>query len=376
MKTQTKILTYSPEGLKEKLLDNSKGELRFLSKSSFDEAVENGMTYRIAGKTMLKEADKDEERVLCFHDQRYCLTAGRLTRCVGYIPVGDGQFVEYRQSLLLLLILLLAAMALIGTEVWIALPKASKAVLAPDYALAEVDKNQEILEEDTFTHTLAIEIPNGYVSFVNAMLDFENEELRASNAEFTEKAYSGPLHVKAYMTTEEAEYLVFDSDQVLNEGMLVDALLDFTILKTELISGLYNGRLILDYGGGQQIESPLVVAIHTRKGGTMDIGFSPIAEVVRSSSSVSMSYTSGTSATHDTIVQLILVKDETEYLLAESGVVKPGKSLSKMELKRWSADLLEDGVYSGYLRLNFFDEKDKQADPSMTTDIDIEIYVH
>lgn len=377
MKLKYKIVTYSPEGLDEGLLDQEKDGMKYLSKKAFDKAADDGLEYRIVGKTRLKEAGEDDEKVLTVGEKRYLLEDGSLTRVVGYIPVGDGGFVEYRKSVLLLLILLIG---LVSVGILWGLVKLKEKppaeILAPDFDNLTVDENQESVVETSLAHTMIITVPEGDVEFMEQLLDFENEQLRMKEAEYEENAYSGTLHMTAYFTKEEEEYLVFDADVTVADGALQEAFIDYLIQKTELVSNIYDGRLILDYGQAGKIEEPLTLVVRNRYGGTVGISFSPEVDINRQTKDVTLYYRVDQTATHDTVLQLILDKNGEEYLLAESGLIQPGHAVSHMTLSEEAAGMLTSGGYSGRLRVTYFDEEHAQSDDNVNTDIAVTINVH
>ena len=97
-------LFYSLDETIKSYLDGEKNGLKYIKKKTFDKAVDDGkLTYNISGKTVLKKADPDnkEQRILrVSENETYALSNCKLTQLVGYIPVGDGVFVEYRRELL------------------------------------------------------------------------------------------------------------------------------------------------------------------------------------------------------------------------------------------------------------------------------------
>lgn len=373
-----RIFTYSAKGLDENLLDKQAQDLKYLSKKSFKQAVNNGLEYRIAGKTRLKEAeDKDDGRLLVFGGKKYRLEKCTLTRIVGYIPVGDGSFVEYRQSLIPLLLLLAAILAAAICCVLLLNRKAPAEILTPDYELTEEDEYQISLDDViSADFMMVINLPQGDIEVNSPILSFENEQLRLDGKEYQKEAFSGNLHMTAYMYQDGQEYLVFDDGVTLTNGELQGAFIDYLIQKTELIAGAYSGRILLDYGNSNKLESSLGIIIRNRAGGSMGITFSDEVNIDRASGSVTMEYSEDIAASHDTIVQLILTKGEEEILLAQSGVVKPGHALEQMKLLDGVAQTLTPGGYFGNLRLNFYALDRDEAITDLYTNIAVKIYVH
>lgn len=81
------------------LLDGEKGGFKYIKKRTFDQAVEEGaLTYNVVGRTTLKQPTQEDKKILVVsQDEKYALTQCQLTRIVGYIPLDNGTFVEYRQ---------------------------------------------------------------------------------------------------------------------------------------------------------------------------------------------------------------------------------------------------------------------------------------
>lgn len=376
MKLKYKIVTYSPEGLDEELLDKEKYGVKYLSKKAFDKAAEDGLEYRIVGKTRLKEAEKDDEKVLNVGEKRYLLEECRLTRLVGYIPVGYGGFVEYRQTLIPIIILLFLLLAAgIGLLAFLLKPEPIP-VLQPDYELAEIDQNQTPNSETVNGNTLIIMLPEGDLELKDPILTFWNEKLRSNEQEYSEDCFFGTQSMKIYMTKDEQEYLIFDDRVTLSDGALQEVFLDYLIQKTELVNGVYDGRIELDYGSLGILKEPLTVVISSRRGGTMEIGFSEYADVDRKTGEVTFLFSSGVTASHETILQLILDKNGEEYLLAQSGIIEVNSTLTRMELIEGAAERLTPGGYTGRLRLNFYNKERNEADTDLNTDINIKIRIH
>lgn len=374
MKLKYKIVTYSPEGLDEELLDKEKDGVKYLSKKAFDKAAEDGLEYRIVGKTRLKEAGEDDEKVLTVGEKRYLLEDGRLTRLVGYIPVGDGGFVEYRKTLLPFLLIIFALLGVLICGIVLAMQPKRSPVVQPDYELVEQDESQIPIEVVRNIHMMVITLPQGDITFDGAFFDFANEAARAESAQFSEAPYSGTLHMKAWRNAG-SDTLIFDDTLQVNNGEVAKTQIDFTIQKAELIPGVYDGTVELTYADGSVLTEALTVVIRSRSSGSMGIGFAPEVSVNRTTGTVSCYYEVDYTGTHDTIVQLILDKNDEEFLLAESGIVTPGHSVTHMSLKDGVVDRVVRGEYSGRLRLNFYSPDGKTPETNLNTDIEVKIHI-
>ncbi len=372
-----KIYTYSADEIDESLPDRQTGGIRYLSKRSFRRAQEQGMECRIVGKTSLKEV-KDEDggkyRLLLFRDRKYKIEDSLFSRTVGYIPLSGGMFLEYRRTVIPLIVFFLLAV-IAGLYFLLSGALKPTPVLHPDFQLAQEDWNQLPVAEDGAFHTLTITLPDGDISLRDSILTFENEALKAQDREYEEDLYSGMLRITAYMRKDGEAYLIFDDDVLVTEGKLPEIFLDFFLQKTELLSGVHDGTITLAYGGDKLVETNLKVVIRQRTGGTMEIDYDTKVNIYSASGSIAMHYAAVSTATHDTVLQLLLDKDGQEYLLAQSGVIKPGYGIERMKLLD-TAPAMSKGQYTGRLRLNFYAVGSNEALAGLKTDIEVKIYVH
>lgn len=374
MQTKSRVFIYNPADVPAGLLDKSAGAVRYIAKRTFYRAVDDGLSCRIVGRTALKAAAGNYNKTFTAGENHYLAEAKGPTYVAGFIPVGGDAVIEYRKSLIPFLLIFLALLgALIAGIVRSLQPKQSP-VIQPDYDLVEVDEAQEALQETRNAHMMIITLPQGDITFDGTFFDYANEKARAESAEFKENPFTGSVHLKAWRNVG-FDTLVFDDVLHIAQGKADETFLDFAIQRAELTTGSYDGTLELTYGDGQVLTEALTVVIRNRNSGAMGIGFAPEVDVNRTTGSVTCYYEVDYTGTHDTILQLILDKNGEEFLLAESGVVTPGHSVTRLTLKDGVVDRVVKGVYSGRLRLNFYSPGGEVAETNLNTDINVQIRI-
>lgn len=374
-------LHYDAAGIDEKLLNKKAKGIRYIGKSKFNKAANKGMQYIFVGKTALKKAYKDDEEALIFDDREYRIAEPKFTKLAGYIPVGDKRYLEYRKRpLILIILLLLLLLGCAGGAAWYFWPETPDyTVIAPDYLNTEVDEHQEELgEEEQFKGLIAnVFLPEGDISFDGKLLRPEFELAGLDYETLPEETmYSGSAWIKVYAQINGETHLIIDTEEAFVSGNFGQLYLDFTILKAELAAGIYTGRIDVSYPDDTVVTKPITVLVRNRYGGTMDIGFTSKADVYLSTGIINVDYRSGYLATHDTILQLILDRDGQEFLLAQSGVVSPGHTLSRMNLIPDMVSRISPGTYTGRLRFNFYNGASDNGLIGLDTDIDVSIIVH
>lgn len=374
MQTKQRIFVYNPADVDAALLDKSHADLRYIAKKTYDRALEEGRAFRIVGKTTLRKVDGAYNKSLCVGDAQYAAEAGGFTYTAGFIPVGGDAVLEYRKSLLPFLLVFLALLAaLISGIVLVMQPKRSP-VIQPDYELVEEDEAQTPIEEIRNAHMMIITLPQGDITFDGTFFDYSNEKARADASEFKETPFTGSVHLKVWRNIG-YDTLIFDDSVRVKNGAAAEAFLNFDIQKAELDPGVYDGTMEFDYGEGNVLTQPLTVVVRNRNSGSMGIGFAPEVTVNRTNGAVTCYYEVDYTGTHDTILQLILDKNGEEFLLAESGIVTPGHSVTRLNLRDGVVDRVARGVYSGRLRLNFYSPGGKTAETNLNSDIEVKIRI-
>lgn len=92
----------------------------------------------------------------------------------------------------------------------------------------------------------------------------------------------------------------------------------------------------------------------TSGGGSVTISFRDDVAYQISTGTVSLFYQNPSASTHDVVVQVVLVRDGAEYLLAQSGRLEPGYQVTGLRQVE-DAPQLAPGGYNGKLKLLFFD---------------------
>lgn len=92
----------------------------------------------------------------------------------------------------------------------------------------------------------------------------------------------------------------------------------------------------------------------TGGGGSVTISFTDDVRYSLSTGQLSLYYQNPNASTHNVVVQVILVSGEDEYLLAQSGILKPGYQVTSLTAEK-NAPKLSVGGYKGRLTLLFYD---------------------
>ena len=152
--------------------------------------------------------------------------------------------------------------------------------------------------------------------------------------------------------------------------------LDFKQLDNELIAGSYTGKELITYSDGEIEIKDIDILIRQSNSGSVGIGYSFETNIDLTSKNIDMYYETDNNATHESVVQIILVKDDEEYLLGQSGKIKSGQILKNISLDDEISNRLKEGIYSGYMRIYFNGENENLNDTTIHADIEIEINVN
>ena len=385
--SRKKTYRYLCEGADLELADGEKNGVRYIKKKTFQNAADDGLEYRIVGRTALKaaQADEDEKDLLQADGAGFIVDAYRQRAVKGYIPVGEGRYAEYvgvwLPAILLPILLVLAAGIVLG----VCLLRGEKSE-AEAAAFVPKDTIEQPAEENTADEpdlTLSVELPNGECSVEGTVNEPESAEkiLAAADPE-TKQAeresavpYTGTVHMKAELQLDGGLHTLIDIDAQATDGILPDFTLDFTILDFELQPGVYYGTIVITYPDGSEIEMPLKIVIRQDNTGSMSIDYAPGVTVDLASDTITCSYAPDRNDTHDTVVEVVLINDGEEYVISRSDAVQPGQTLTGMALDTSMKSRLTPGVYDGYLRLYFSADTDKSNITDITTDLEIDITV-
>ena len=89
-------------------------------------------------------------------------------------------------------------------------------------------------------------------------------------------------------------------------------------------------------------------------GGSVTISFMDNVRYDLSTGELTLYYQNPNASTHNVVVQVILINGEDEYLLAQSGILKPGYQVTNLTADK-NAPQLSAGGYEGKLKLLFYD---------------------
>ncbi len=119
-------------------------------------------------------------------------------------------------------------------------------------------------------------------------------------------------------------------------------------------------------------EEPVETPDVSEGGGSMNLVFSDQVTVDSDTGAVSLHYENPSDSSHSIIIQIIIERGESQYLVAESGAIHPGHMLEKLQMKEELQ--LSNGVYEGYFKLYFFDSATGER-ATVDTKIPVEITV-
>ncbi|MBQ3107820.1 MAG: hypothetical protein IJC68_04325 [Firmicutes bacterium] len=88
-------------------------------------------------------------------------------------------------------------------------------------------------------------------------------------------------------------------------------------------------------------------------GGSVAMIYELEAELTRSNGKIKMYFKNPAVSTHDVVLELYVISEDKEYLIARSGRVMSGYELSQMRLRENSASL-QEGIYKGLYRVAYY----------------------
>ena len=92
------------------------------------------------------------------------------------------------------------------------------------------------------------------------------------------------------------------------------------------------------------------------------------------SKEVSFIYQNFNASNKDAVVTLCIIKNNTEYVIARSGLIKVGKEIKTMKLIDGAVKLMQ-GVYKGKIKIDFYNENTGEKSATSTDFDDVEITV-
>lgn len=87
-----------------------------------------------------------------------------------------------------------------------------------------------------------------------------------------------------------------------------------------------------------------------------------------------LSYTNPSNSTAAVILQIIITNDGDEFLLAESGALRPGFTLETLDSDKAANVALAEGVYNGVMRVRYYNPESGER-ALVHSDIEIKITV-
>lgn len=318
-------------------------EIACYSKSEMREMYPDG-NYSVFGETILKNKkdtiDSIELGKVAMNVSKEGSHSRLFFKVAGYVEDISGEYIILLKRRWLLLWIFLGLLLLLALLFFLREPAP---VPAPDTSAVETD-------------TVYISLPYGNVDY------------RMAN-DITELAGSD---MQLYMTHDGKEDFVHRQKiELEKDGDIADGTIDFPILTFELKVGDYAGRMVYATLKGETVEFPVNVKVLSANTGTMTIGYSTQITVDKASGDITLKYEQGEDATHDVILQIILLKEGREYLLAQSGTVRAGDTVTKLKLDSAAGKQIPSGSYDGYIRVYIIGPDDVPAD----TGADIEMHI-
>lgn len=108
-------------------------------------------------------------------------------------------------------------------------------------------------------------------------------------------------------------------------------------------------------------------------GGSMSLIYSDQVSVNLATGEVGLFYQNPSDSSHSLVLQIIIEREDQQYLVAESGALEPGFMLTQLEAE---GDLpLAEGIYEGVIKLLFFDPETGEravVDTNIPVDITVQ----
>ena len=324
--------------------------------------------YPLAGETLFDNRKEATDRIsLC--ETSFLVSAvhshnSLFYKKIAYIKLIDGKYLILLKKRELLLRIVPAAIAAAAVAVAvIAVTSSGKQVekevgiIAPDYQTATEDEHIERAVTSNTRSIMRVILPSGTVDLANNFVDRADED----------------ADLQVFITVNGEEQELLHKPVNIKNGSMQSTTLDFPSLTFEVLPGNYPGRALLSYADGGTEEIDLTIAVVTSTTGSVSISFSNHVTVDLETGDITLLYSQDSDATHDAIVQLIIGSEENAMVIAESGIIPGGAVLKKMTLDPSMQSRLTQGVYSGRLRLNFYNGSDVVTD--VNTDIEVTVTV-
>ncbi|OGO92846.1 MAG: hypothetical protein A2Y17_10465 [Clostridiales bacterium GWF2_38_85] len=110
------------------------------------------------------------------------------------------------------------------------------------------------------------------------------------------------------------------------------------------------------------------------EGGAVSLVYSDKVSIDISDKRVSLYFMNPARSNQDMVIQVIIQRNENEYITARSDLIPPGFLLQKLKLNSVLSEYLQEGIYSGIFNVVYYDP-DTGKKASVNTNIPIEISV-
>ena len=339
-------------------------KVKCFSKSRLEKMHPDG-NYSIIGETRKGNRKKELDTVELGGERLSVSEVGGhsrlLFRRVGYIQDVSGGYFLYLKPRWLILWLFLGLLAAGVSAALLLLPKEPAPDTTPPSPPMTTPIPTPVAPPDVAkikpeTDTVNISLPGGKLEFHMA-----NDLSELDGAE-----------VSVYLPHDGREDVIHRQTVTIRDGQLEGGTLDFLSLTFELLADDYDGRLVFTLPDGSTVEHPARIIVRSSKTAKMTIGYANEITLENASGEVTLFYEHGENATHDVILQVILLHDGAETLLGQSGIVHAGETVRSLPLDESAADI-PAGRYDGWLRLFLVSGGSAAADTA--TDIEMHINV-
>lgn len=291
---------------------------------------------------------------------------------VGYIETTDNEYLAVVRNYLLIIILF--GLCILGLLLGLLLiPNNKKLEPIDPNSSVVVDDSACVLDEpDLYVEVI---LPDGEVNFDGTISTLEDERIKQDDKEHKGEVYNGDGSIKVTMIVNGVEKTLIDTTkiQVIN-GELPDIYIDFTKLDFELTPGIYDGYVYITYPDGTTIKKPIQIVIVSSTSGTIGINYSDKVNINLNDSSITLKYVPFNAPTKSWI-QIVLINDEVEYILSESGYIENGQAIKSLELKDDMKSILSEGTYRGIMRVYVDQGTTDESITGLHTDIEVTISV-
>lgn len=211
------------------------------------------------------------------------------------------------------------------------------------------------------------------------IIEIANKELTVSKYGKNSKVI---YKIKGYFEVGENEYIVYIKSRLAFLLLLFPILLG-TAVPIYIGIKLYTSipYIMPDYPLPPEDEQATVIEDdNTQKsesknnGGSVRIKLSNIAKLDLSTGNIDMVYQNSNQSNQDSVITLVLISENKEYIIAKSGLIKSGKQITRVKLIDNVVNLSE-GVYKGKYVIDHYNPTtgEKALTNSNFNDIEIQV---